>query len=136
MKNTEKNWNLFFYELLEDGKFTDRHGTEHNLNGYIIVFTSNMSKERYLKLVPDPLKSRFDMVYRFVELSSEEKIRFINESAKALVTKIYENTSIEVQIDNISCKLNLLIKYNNLRSIKRKVEDIVIEEYYKEIDKK
>lgn len=126
----------FFYELLEDGKFTDRHGTEHNLNGYIIVFTSNMSKERYLKLVPDPLKSRFDMVYRFVELSSEEKIRFINESAKALVTKIYENTSIEVQIDNISCKLNLLIKYNNLRSIKRKVEDIVIEEYYKEIDKK
>ena len=126
----------FFYELLEDGKFTDRHGAEHNLNGYIIVFTSNMSKERYLKLVPDPLKSRFDMVYRFVELSSEEKIRFINESAKALVTKIYKNTSIEVQIDNISCKLNLLIKYNNLRSIKRKVEDIVIEEYYKEIDKK
>lgn len=109
---------------------------KNNLNGYIIVFTSNMSKERYLKLVPDPLKSRFDMVYRFVELSSEEKIRFINESAKALVTKIYENTSIEVQIDNISCKLNLLIKYNNLRSIKRKVEDIVIEEYYKEIDKK
>lgn len=43
---------------------------------------------------------------------------------------------VEVQIDNISCKLNLLIKYNNLRSIKRKVEDIVIEEYYKEIDKK
>lgn len=126
----------FFYELLEDGKFTDRHGTEHNLNGYIIVFTSNMSKERYLKLVPDPLKSRFDMVYRFVELSNEEKIRFIHESAKALSTKIYENTSIKVQIDNISCKLNLLIKYNNLRSIKRKVEDIVIEEYYKEIDKK
>ena len=126
----------FFYELLEDGKFTDRHGTEHNLNGYIIVFTSNMFKERYLKLVPDPLKSRFDMVYRFVELSSEEKIRFINESAKALIIKIYENTSIKVQVDNISCKLNLLIKYNNLRSIKRKVEDIVIEEYYKEIDKK
>lgn len=126
----------FFYELLEDGKFTDRHGTEHNLNGYIIVFTSNISKERYLKLLPDPLKSRFDMVYRFVELSSEEKIRFINESAKALSTKIYENTSIKVKIDNISCKLNLLIKYNNLRSIKRKVEDIVIEEYYKEIDNK
>ncbi len=124
----------FFYELLEDGKFTDRHGTEHNLNGYIIVFTSNISKERYLKLLPDPLKSRFDMVYRFVELSSEEKIRFINESAKALSDKIYENTSIKVQIDNISCKLNLLIKYNNLRSIKRKVEDIVIEEYYKEAD--
>lgn len=62
------------------------------------------------------------LIYRFMYLRN--------------ITKIYENTSIEVQIDNISCKLNLLIKYNNLRSIKRKVEDIVIEEYYKEIDKK
>lgn len=126
----------FFYELLEDGKFTDRHGIEHNLNGYIIVFTSNMSKEKYLKSVPDPLKSRFDMVYRFVELSNEEKIRFINESATALIGKIYESTSIKVQFDDISCQLNLLLKYNNLRSIKRKVEDIVIEEYYKEINEK
>ena len=95
-----------------------------------------MSKERYLKSVPDPLKSRFDMVYRFVELSNEEKIRFINESAKALISKINEDPSIKLQFDDISCRLNLLIKYNNLRSIKRKVEDIVIEEYYKEIDKK
>lgn len=126
----------FFYELLEDGKFTDRHGVEHDLDGYIIVFTSNISKERYIEYIPDPLKSRFDMVYQFIGLSSEEKIRFINESAKTLITKIYENTSIKVQVDNISCKLNLIIQYNNLRSIKRKVEDIVIEEYYKEIDKK
>lgn len=126
----------FFYELLEDGKFTDRHGTEHNLNGYIIVFTSNMSKKRYIEYVPDPLKSRFDMVYRFIELSSEEKIRFINETAGELRDKIYETTSVKVKTDNISYQLDSLIKYNNLRSIKRKVEDIVIEEYYKIIENK
>lgn len=123
----------FFYELLEDGKFTDRHGIEHNLNGYIIVFTSNMSKETYLKLIPDPLKSRFDMVYRFVGLSIEEKTRFIYESARTLIEKIHDNTLINVKIDKISYKLDMLIKYNNLRSIKRKIEDIVIEEYYNEV---
>lgn len=30
----------FFYELLEDGIFTGRHGEKHDLNGYMIVFTS------------------------------------------------------------------------------------------------
>lgn len=121
----------FFYELLEDGKFTDRHGTEHNLDGYIIVFTSNMSQKKYIEMVPDPLKSRFDMVYRFVELSNDEKIRFINEAALKLSDTIYEKTSINIRIENISQQLSSLIQYNNLRSIKRKVEDIVITEFYK-----
>ena len=121
----------FFYELLEDGKFTDRHGMEHNLDGYIIVFTSNMSHERYIEMVPAPLKSRFDMVYRFVELSNDEKIRFINEVAIKLSNNISQTTSVKIRIENISQQLNTLTQYNNLRSIKRKVEDIVIAEYYK-----
>lgn len=50
----------FFYELLEDGIFTDRHGEKHDLNGYIIVFTSNMSQKMYQSHIPDSLKSRFD----------------------------------------------------------------------------
>ena len=51
----------FFYELLEDGMFTDRHGVAHNLDGYIIIFTSNMTEKQYQKHIPDSLKSRFDM---------------------------------------------------------------------------
>ena len=122
----------FFYELLEDGKFTDRHGIEHNLNGYIIVFTSNMSKEKYFKLVPDSLKSRFDMVYRFVELSIQEKENFINEIANKLIDKISKidtEISDKIEINNIEDELNSLKKYNNLRDIKRKVENIIIKEY-------
>ena len=37
----------FFYELLEDGKFTDLVGNEYNLNGYLIIFTTNLSKDNY-----------------------------------------------------------------------------------------
>ncbi|WP_033125144.1 hypothetical protein [Eubacterium sp. ER2] len=71
------------------------------------------------------------MVYRFVELSEEEKIRFINEVAQKLNDKIYEKTLVKIEIEKISKQLGSLIQYNNLRSIKRKVEDIVIAEYYK-----
>lgn len=125
----------FFYELLEDGKFTDRHGTGHSLNGYIIIFTSNMSRKRYIDNVPDPLKSRFDMVYSFVDLPTEEKKRFAFEVAEKLIEKIYENTNINIELTYIKSELDILITSNNLRSIKRKVEDVVITEYYKSIEK-
>lgn len=124
----------FFYELLDDGKFTDRHGVEHCLDGYIIVFTSNMSKERFVDLIPDPLKSRFDMVYRFMELSLDEKRQFINNIAKELIQNIYRNNSVLIDMNNITNTLNLLTEHTNLRIIKRKVEDVVIEEYYRLIN--
>ena len=36
----------FFLQLLEEGKFTDSLGREYDLNKYIIVFTSNMPKDK------------------------------------------------------------------------------------------
>lgn len=125
----------FFYELLEDGKFTDRHGIAHSMNGYIIIFTSNMSRKRYINHVPDPLKSRFDMVYEFLDLPMEEKKKFAMEIAKKLIEKIYENANIKIEVNSIENELDEIIIHNNLRSIKRKVEDVVISEYYKYIEK-
>ncbi|WMJ85155.1 AAA family ATPase [Oscillospiraceae bacterium LTW-04] len=124
----------FFYELLEDGKFTDRHGVEHNLDGYIIIFTSNMTRKRYIENIPDPLKSRFDMVYCFVELPPDEKERFIIGSATNLIAKIFQNTKVTVDIKCVRTEIDTLIKSNNLRSIKRKIEDIVIAQYYANIN--
>lgn len=125
----------FFYELLEDGKFTDRHGTAHSMDGYIIIFTSNMSRNRYINNVPDPLKSRFDMVYEFLDLPAEEKRKFAMEIAEKLIVKIYQNVNIKIELNSIQNKLDELITHNNLRSIKRKVEDVVISEYYKCMEK-
>lgn len=121
----------FFYELLEDGVFTDRHGVEHNLNGYIIVFTSNMSQTNYKNHIPDSLKSRFDMVYYFVDLSTEEKLKFIFTTANNLLIKLKENFATKIDIMKISSELDELCQYNNLREIKRKVEDVVFNEFFK-----
>ena len=124
----------FFYELLEDGKFTDRHGIEHNLDGYIIIFTSNITRKKYIEGVPNPLKSRFDMVYCFVELPPDEKERFVIDTATDLISKILKSTNITVDINCVRTEMNSLIKNNNLRSIKRKIEDIVIAQYYTNIN--
>ncbi len=115
---------------MEDGKFTDRHGIEHNLDGYIIIFTSNMTQKKYIENVPNPLKSRFDMVYCLVELPPAEKERFVIDTATALISKILKSTNVTVDINCVRTEMNSLIKNNNLRSIKRKIEDIIITQYY------
>jgi ATP-dependent Clp protease ATP-binding subunit ClpC len=121
----------FFYELLEDGIFTDRHGVEHNLNGYIIVFTSNMTQSQYQKHIPNSLKSRFDMVYYFIDLPVEDKNTYIQNTANSLIQKLSIQFGVQVTVEHIKLKLDELVKYNNLRDIKRKIEDIVFSEFFK-----
>ena len=122
----------FFYELLEDGIFTDRHGEKHDLNGYIIVFTSNMSQKMYQSHIPDSLKSRFDMVYYFVDVPKKEKQAFIYDSAMKLIEKLELYFGKKINYDYIKDELEKLVAYNNLRDIKRKVEDIVFIEFFRE----
>jgi len=119
----------FFYELLEDGVFTDRHGIAHNLDGYIIIFTSNMTEAIYHEKIPDSLKSRFDMVYYFVGLPTEEKQRYIQTQAIDLIENLEKHFSVKVEIHKIQNKLNELCEYDNLRDIKRNVEDIVFDSF-------
>ena len=121
----------FFYELLEDGKFTDRHGTEHNLNGYIIIFTSNMTEKYYQKYIPDSLKSRFDMVYNFEDLPVEDKMIYINNTTINLIEKLKEEFDVEVDIKFLTKQLNELVKYKNLRDMKREIEDLIFGEFFK-----
>lgn len=120
----------FFYELLEDGVFTDRHGEIHDLNGYIIVFTSNMSQEMYQKHIPSSLKSRFDMVYYFIDIPSSDKIIFIQETAKSLIDKLEHNYGIRINYEDVEKDLVRLANHKNLRDIKRKVEDIIFMEFF------
>lgn len=120
----------FFYELLEDGVFTDRHGTQHDLNGYIIVFTSNMTQTQYEKNIPNPLKSRFDMVYYFVDLPVSDKHTYILETADKLNKRLKDEFGTEIDLEKINTELHSLSQYSNLRSIKRRVEDIVFKEFF------
>lgn len=120
----------FFYELLEDGIFTDRHGNPHDLNGYIIVFTSNMSQKQYQKHIPDSLKSRFDMVYYFVDIPLDEKKKYIDATAAKLIDKLNTNFDVKISKDSLDAQLNQLLSLHNLRDIKRKIEDIVFVEFF------
>lgn len=69
----------FFLELLEDGRFTDSMAREYDLDGYVLVFTSNLQNEdEYKKNMPLELQTRFDLVCEFEEPSYPEKTQFLD----------------------------------------------------------
>ncbi|ABJ62176.1 AAA family ATPase [Leuconostoc mesenteroides] len=68
----------FFLDLLEEGTFTDSMTREHDLDGYVLIFTSNIQNEtEYKKIIPPELQTRFDLVCEFQIPSINEKRRFL-----------------------------------------------------------
>ena len=112
----------FFLELLEEGCFTDSMSREYDMDGYIILFTSNLlSEAEYKKAIPPELQTRFDLVCEFEEPTTEEKRAFLDlllEKAKAKYSEQF--TKIEITED----EKNQLYAFNYsslsaLRDIKR-----------------
>lgn len=112
----------FFLELLEEGRFTDSMAREYDMNGYIVVFTSNLSSEaEYKKIIPPELQTRFDLVCEFEEPSAKEKAQFL----QLLLEKAQEKYPTQFTSINISEqeKQNLFdfdySKVHALRDLKR-----------------
>ena len=84
----------FFLELLEEGRFTDSMAREYDMDGYVIIFTSNLlSEAEYKKAIPPELQTRFDLVCEFETLTATEKTAFLNllfEKAKTKYSEQFE----------------------------------------------
>ena len=120
----------FFYELLEDGKFTDLNENEYNLNGYLIIFTTNLNEDNYNKVIPTPLLSRFTMKTLFEPINYEIKCKYINNKSKELVdkynNKYQKNLEYKKVISRIDKKAIQSIK--NFRYLNRIVQNALISE--------
>lgn len=69
----------FFLELLEEGQFTDSMAREYDMDGYVIIFTSNLQGETdYKKAIPPELQTRFDLVCEFESPTTLEKTKFLD----------------------------------------------------------
>lgn len=123
----------FFYELLEDGKFTDLTGNEYNLNGYIIIFTTNLSKDNYKDIIPLPLVSRFTLKSFFENPNNMEKKAFIEKKINKLL-EVYKEENLQPKINANEIKNNLdyeaISKISDFRAINR----IIISALMKTID--
>lgn len=116
-KADEKVFN-FFLELLEDGQFTNNKGQCINLDEYIIIFTSNLSKEEFFSKIPNELITRFDYICNFTSLSYDEKLNYADMKTKEILSKLKD----KIQIDKNDILKNLdLNDYKDVRNIKRAI---------------
>lgn len=113
----------FFLEVLEEGNFTDSKACEYDLDGYILIFTSNIrSEEEYKRKIPPELQTRFDLVCEFSIPTYQEKRDFLELLLKQAKEK-YKNqfSTLDMEeatretIDSINCSGS-----DSLRELKRK----------------
>lgn len=116
----------FFLELLEDGIFTDSMSREYDLNGYVIVFTSNIDRKHFLEQIPPELQSRFDLVSEFHVLSREDKVNFAEDVIESFLEKIRSKAEIpNLTLSDITY-LDIIEGIDNLRDIKRILHDRIL----------
>ncbi|WMY13509.1 AAA family ATPase [Bacillus tropicus] len=113
----------FFLELLEEGNFTNSLGDVFDLNGYVIVFTSNLNRKSFGEKLPPELRSRFDIKSEFLSLSLEDKEYYLSLKLQQLISKlnIEDKESLMQEIEQAT--QNTLSRLNNLREINRVLRD-------------
>lgn len=118
----------FFYEMLEDGQYTDLDGKLIDLDGYIVVFTANLNNSNFKEMIPEPLFSRFDMTYEFEPLTYDEKRFFASQFTDELIADYIEHIG-SLDEKNIRQKMEdkNYQNYDNLRIIKRNIMNYFVE---------
>ncbi len=119
----------YFLDVLENGKIVNSQAEEYDVNGYIIVFTSNISKDDFKKKISPELRSRFDYKGMFNLLTDDDKIKFVHFRVNQIVDKYKELVSA-----NLSDKLHDEIvgsidvtQYKNMRDLNKKIKDTFVE---------
>ena len=112
----------FFLQLLEDGSFTDSMGREYNLEKYIIVFTSNMPKEKIGEYLSPELRSRFNFKCALSPLYLDDKKKYVDFKTAQIVEKVIATTDIKIDESMVQQIKNFdIVSINNLRDVNAEI---------------
>ena len=113
----------FFLELLEEGKYTDMQGIEHDLNGYIIIFTSNLTEKNIIDSIPPEFMNRLNYKCKFNFLNEDDKIKYLKIGINDLCDKFNKHSKIELTEEdkNIFSDINVSM-YSSIRDIEQEIK--------------
>lgn len=113
----------FFLELLEEGKYTDMLGEEHDLNGYIIVFTSNIAEDKIDKDIPLEFLNRLNYICKFNFLNEEDKMRYLKSRVNELVDKFNLNNNFKIDEESKKILTGINVsEYESIRAIENEIK--------------
>ncbi len=119
----------YFLDVLENGKIVNSQAEEYDVNGYIIVFTSNISKDDFKQKISPELRSRFDYKGMFNLLTDEDKLKFVHFRVNQIVDKykkhVSENLPERIH-DEVVGSIDVK-QYKNMRDLNKKIKDTFVE---------
>lgn len=119
----------YFLDVLENGRIVNSQAEEYDVTGYIIVFTSNISKDDFKKKISPELRSRFDYKGMFNLLTDEDKLKFVHFRVNQIVDKYKEFVSKDLPErihDEVVGAIDVT-QFKNMRDLNKKIKDTFVE---------
>ena len=114
----------FFLDVLESGKMVSSQAVEIDINGFIIIFTSNITKEEFPTRISPELRSRFDYKGHFTRLSNQDKRKYVEYRIGSIIRKYNEHykESLGKEVVNYFVTNIPVEKYENMRDINKRIK--------------
>ena len=119
----------YFLDVLENGKMSSSLSEEIDLNGFIIIFTSNINKQDFTEIISPELRSRFDYKGYFTLLFHRDKQKFVEFRIKAIINKfnIHYKQELPDSIEQeILEKINVS-QFKNMRDLNKSIKNAFVE---------
>ena len=126
----------YFLDVLENGKMTNSQGEDIDLNGYIIIFTSNLTPQAFDNFLSPELRSRFNYIGIFQALRNEDKEKFVKRRMSDIIKKYNEkfNTKLPNYSHALLCNRIAVNDYSNMRDLNQKIREEFVD-YIDEVEK-
>ncbi len=101
---------------------------EIDLNGFIIIFTSNISKDNFKNVISPELRSRIDYKGYFSILKNEDKIKYVEFRINSVVRKFNKNVA-NVLDDAFKSEVFNQInvsRFKNMRDLNKKIKQTFV----------
>lgn len=119
----------YFLDVLESGKIISSMAEEIDLNGFIIVFTSNINKEDFPLRISPELRSRFDYKGQFTLLRDVDKEKYVEFRVNSIAKKVNKEYGIQLPEDikyYFLGKINVET-FNNMRDLNKKIKKTFVD---------
>ena len=119
----------YFLDVLETGKATNSLGEEIDIDGYIIIFTSNIKRDKFDDYFSPELRSRFDYKGYFNLLPNEDKEKYIKFRFNEIIKKYNNKHGSKLNKGthaNLVSQVNVN-EYKNMRLLNGRIKEVFIE---------
>ena len=119
----------YFLDVLENGKMTNSQGEDIDLNGYVIIFTSNLTPQNFDSFLSPELRSRFNYIGIFQALKNNDKEKFVKRRMSDIIGKYNDNyeTKLPSYSHSMLCSRINANEYTNMRDLNQRIREVFVD---------